>query len=246
MIDAPRQPMMGHLRELRSRLGKSAAAVLVGAIVAYLVRNGFSIGRLEVPGLWDLMVGPYQEVFPNNELSNIKPAEQFSALMRMVGFGGFLLASPYVFGQVWAFVSPALSKREKRWTVPIVAALFTLFAGGVSFAYWLLPRVLDLLGSFVDVEVRITISEYMSFFFRFVLIFGFTFEFPVFLFAAGAAGVVTSAQLRQARRWAVLIIVVVAAAVTPTGDAYTLFFLAGPLYALYELTQLLIRFVLRK
>jgi sec-independent protein translocase protein TatC len=246
VTDTIRQPMMGHLRELRSRLGKSAAALLIGAVVAYLIRNGVSVFGLKIPGLWDLLVGPYQEVFPNNELSNIKVAEQFSVLMRMVGFGGFLLASPYVFAQVWGFISPALNKREKRWTVPIVAALFTLFAAGVAFAYWLLPRVLELLGSFLDVEVSITVSEYMSFFFRFVLVFGLTFEFPVFLFAAGAAGVVTSAQLRQARRWAVLIIVIVAAAVTPTGDAYTLFFLAGPLYALYEITLLLIRFVLRK
>jgi sec-independent protein translocase protein TatC len=116
----------------------------------------------------------------------------------------------------------------------------------VGFAYWLLPRVLELLGSFLDVDVQTTVSDYVGFFLRFVFIFGLTFQFPVFLFAAGAAGIVTSAQLRQARRWAVLIIVIVAAAVTPTGDAYTLFFLAGPLYALYEITLLLIRFVLRK
>ncbi len=241
-----RQPMMGHLKELRNRLGKSAVAVVVGAIIAYLVRDGFQLGEFAVPGLWDLLVAPYEEVFPGDELTNIKVAEQFSVLLRLIGFGGFLIASPYLFSQAWGFVSPALSKREKRWTIPIVASLFSLFSAGVGFAYWLLPRVLELLGSFLEVNVQITISDYFGFFLRFLLVFGLTFEFPVFLFAAGAAGIVTSAQLRQARRWAVLIIVIVAAAVTPTGDAYTLFFLAGPLYALYEVTLLLIRFVLRK
>jgi sec-independent protein translocase protein TatC len=241
-----RQPMMGHLKELRNRLGKSAVAVVVGAAIAYLIRDGFELGGFAVPGLWDLLVAPYEEVFPSNELTSIKVAEQFSVLLRIIVFGGFLIASPYLFAQAWGFVSPALSKKERRWTIPIVAALFSLFPAGVAFAYWLLPRVLELLGSFLEVDVQTTVSDYVGFFLRFVFIFGLTFEFPVFLFAAGAAGIVTSAQLVQARRWAVLIIVIVAAAVTPTGDAYTLFFLAGPLYALYEITLLLIRFVLRK
>ncbi len=81
---------------------------------------------------------------------------------------------------------------------------------------------------------------------RFILAFGIAFEFPVFLFAAGAAGVVSSARLRQGRRWAVLIIMVSAALITPSGDPLTLMLLSVPLYAMYELTILAIRFILKK
>lgn len=98
----------------------------------------------------------------------------------------------------------------------------------------------------LDVAVGTTVNEYLSFVLRFLLVFGLSFEFPVFLFAAAAMGLVTSRQLGQGRRWAVLAITVLAAMATPTGDAFTMFFLAVPLYVLYEIDILLIKLVLRK
>lgn len=227
--------MLEHLDELRGRLIRSVVAVLVGFVIALIFYDQ----------LWDLLRAPYDAVYDTG-LQAILPAEPFSVAMRVAGFGGVILASPYLMWQAWAFISPALTKRERRWTVPIVASLVVLFAGGVAFAYAILPRALEVLGGFLDVDYNPTIGQYTTFALRFLAVFGITFEFPVFLFAAAAAGAISSAQLKKGRRWAVLVIVVVAAAATPTGDAFTLALLAVPLYALYEITILLVRLVLRK
>ncbi len=228
--------LLEHLVELRGRLFKTAIAIALG----------FGLALTAYRWLFDLVAAPYLEVFPDGQLQAIRAAEPFSVAMRVSGFAGFVLASPIVFYQVWAFVSPGLTKREKRWTVPIVGSLVVLFSTGVVFAYSILPRALEVLGGFLDVEYQPAIGEYVSFALRFLLVFGLTFEFPVFLFAGAAAGFISSRRLRDGRRWAVLIIVIVAAAATPTGDAFTLFLLAGPLYALYEVTIILIRLILRK
>jgi len=228
--------LLEHLVELRKRLFKAALAIALG----------FGIALAFYQGLFDLVAAPYLKVFPDGQLQAIRAAEPFSVAMRVSGFAGFVLASPVVFYQVWAFVSPGLTRREKRWTLPIVFSLVLLFSTGVIFAYSILPRALEVLGGFLDVEYKPAIGEYVSFALRFLLVFGLTFEFPVFLFAGAAAGFISSQRLRESRRWALLIIVIVAAAATPTGDAFTLFLLAGPLYALYEVTIILIRLILRK
>ncbi len=228
--------LLEHLVELRNRLFRAAVAIVLG----------FAVALAFYQQLFDVVAAPYLEVFPDGRLQAIRAAEPFSVAMRVSGFAGFVLASPIVFYQVWAFVSPGLTKREKKWTVPIVASLVILFSTGVVFAYSILPRALEVLGGFLEVEYQPAIGEYVSFALRFLLVFGLTFEFPVFLFAGAAAGFISSQRLRSGRRWAVLIIVIVSAAATPTGDAFTLFILAGPLYALYEVTILLIRLILRK
>lgn len=228
--------ILEHLVELRSRLFKSSIALIVGV----------GVGLLFYQQLFDLIARPYLQVFPDGTLQAIRAAEPFSVAMRVSGFAGFLLASPVIFYQLWSFIAPGLTRRERRWTLPIVGALVVLFVTGVVFAYSILPRALEVLGGFLDVEYQPAIGEYVSFALRFLLVFGLTFEFPVFLFAGAAAGFISSQRLRSSRRWAFLIIVIVSAAATPTGDAFTLFVLAGPLYALYEVTILLIRLVLRK
>lgn len=234
--DSKTVSLLEHLVELRGRLFKTAIALALG----------FGLAATGYRWLFDLVAAPYLDVFPDGQLQAIRAAEPFSVAMRVSGFAGFVLASPVIFYQVWAFVAPGLTRREKRWTIPIVASLVVLFSGGVVFAYTILPRALEVLGSFLDVEYQPAIGEYVSFALRFLMVFGLTFEFPVFLFAGAAAGFVTSKRLRESRRWAVLVIVIIAAAATPTGDAFTLFLLAGPLYALYEVTIILIRLILRK
>ena len=167
--------------------------------------------------------------------------------MRIGLFGGVIFGSPVLLYQIWAFVNPALTNRERKWAIPIVATLVVLFIGGVVFGYWSLPRGLEfLLDIFPGVETNLQIGQYYSFTLRFLLAFGLAFLYPVFLFAAAAANVVTSAQLASGRRWAVLIIVIGAALITPSGDALTLMLLAVPLYIMYEATYWLVRLVLRK
>jgi sec-independent protein translocase protein TatC len=122
-----------------------------------------------------------------------------------------------------------------------------LFVGGVLFGYYILPRGLEfLLGIFDNVENNLLIGDYYSFVLRFLLAFGLAFLYPVFLFAAAAVGVFSSDQLRRGRRWAVLLVVIGAALITPTGDVLTLAALSVPLYLMYEITYWLVRLVLKK
>lgn len=236
--DAPRQPILKHLEELRWRLVKGAAALTVGAVVAFFFRDW----------MFELIEGPYRSAIDDSDaLAQFQVTEGFSVAMRLSLFGGTVLASPVLFYQLWAYVNPALTKRERRWAIPIVAALAVLFTGGVAFGYVILPRGLDfLLGIQPGLEPIIGVGSYVSLTLRFLLVFGLAFEFPVFLFAASAAGLLSSAQLAKGRRWAVLVIVVIGAVVTPTGDPLTLLALSVPLYLLYEATLWLVKLVLRR
>jgi sec-independent protein translocase protein TatC len=167
--------------------------------------------------------------------------------MRIGLFGGVILASPAILYQIWAFIQPALTSRERNWAFPIVGALVVLFMGGVVFGYWALPRGLAfLLDIFPDVDTNLRLGDYYAFTLRFLLAFGLAFLFPVFLFAAAAVGIVSSAQLARGRRWAVVIIVIAAALITPSGDAFNLMILSVPLYAMYEATYWLVRLLLKK
>lgn len=231
------QPVLGHLRELRWRIVKAAAGVLGGSIVAFFYARAIK----------DLLEAPYTAACADCRLQAFGPAEPFSVFMRIALFGGIILGSPVVLYQVWAFISPALTGRERRWAVPVIGVSVVLFVIGVGFAYWTMPRALDfLLQIFPDVRTDLRLGEYFSFVIRFLLAFGVSFLYPVFLFGAAAAGLVTSAQLGHGRRWAVVVIVTAAAVITPTGDALTLALLAVPLYAFYELTYWLVRLVLKK
>ena len=238
MTEPRRQPILEHLEELRWRLVKSAAALAIGAVVAFFFRDW----------LFELLESPYRRAIDDSDaLAQFQVTEGFSVAMRLALFGGTLLASPVLLYQIWAFVNPALTTRERKWTVPIVAALAVLFTGGVVFGYVILPRGLDFLLEIQSgLEPIIGVGSYISLTLRFLLVFGLAFEFPVFLFAAAATGLLSSRQLAQGRRWAVLIIVIVGAVVTPTGDPLTLMALSLPLYLLYEVTIWLVKLILRK
>ncbi len=238
MIGRSEQPIMSHLTELRSRLFKVAAAIVIGSIAAFIFRDW----------IFDLLIDPYEQITGDSKLAFFKPTEAFSLFMRLSLFGGFILASPIVIYQVWAFVAPALSKREKRIAIPIVMILVVLFLSGVGFGYWSLQRGLGFLIDFGGDSLDPVIggSFYLSFAMRFLLVFGIAFEFPVFLYAAAAMGVVGWRQLAAGRRWAVLLIVTVGAVVTPSGDPYTLLLLSVPLYVFYEATIWIVRFTLRR
>jgi sec-independent protein translocase protein TatC len=231
------QPILQHLEELRWRIVRAAAGILVGAIIALIFSDWIK----------DLIEAPIVASCADCQLQVLGATEQFSVLMRIGLFGGVILGSPVILWQIWGFISPALTTRERRWAIPIIGACVALFGVGVVFGYWVLPRGLDfLLNIFDDVRSDLRMLEYFSFAMRFMLAFGVSFLYPVFLFAAAAAGLVTSAQLARGRRWAVLIIVIVAAMITPTGDALTLTLLSVPLYIFYELTYWLVRLLLRK
>ncbi len=231
------QSILGHLEELRWRLLKSSIAVVVAGVVAFIFAND----------LRALLEAPFHAAAPDADLQSLAVAEKWGVLMRVGLFGGVILASPVILYQVWAFINPALTPRERKWAIPIVAAMVTLFTAGVAFGYWALPRGLQfLLGVFPDVENNLRLGDYFSFVLRFLLAFGVAFLYPVFLFAAAAAGVISSQQLASGRRWAIILVVAGAAAITPSGDAFTLVVLSAPLYLMYEATYWLVKLVLKK
>jgi sec-independent protein translocase protein TatC len=237
VIEDKPQSILAHLEELRWRVVKIFIAIVAGGLVALLFHD-----RLRV-----ILEAPFHEAAPENDLQTLAATEQWGVLMRIALFGGVLLASPIVLYQIWAFIQPALTKKERNWALPIVGALVVLFVGGVVVGYVTLPRGLEfLLDIFPDVEANLRLGDYYSFTLRFLFAFGLAFLFPVFLFAAAAAGVITSQQLARWRRWAVLIIVIGAALITPSGDAFSLIALSVPLYLMYEATYWLVRLVLRK
>lgn len=236
MSDNP-QTILSHLEELRWRLLKILAAVVAGLLIAFFFADP----------LRAILEAPFHEAAPGNQLQALRAGEEWGVLMRIALFGGFILASPVVLYQIWAFVTPALTGKERKWAFPIVGALVVLFVAGVVFGYLVLPRGLAfLLGVFPDVENNLQVGDYYSFVLRFLLAFGLAFLYPVFLFAIAASGVVSSEQLARGRRWAVILVVLGAALITPTGDLPNLLILAVPLYLMYEIVYWLVRLVLKK
>ncbi len=231
-------PYGAHLKELRSRLIKSLIAVGLGTVIAFVFNEQ----------ILDLLVEPYRMIDPDAALATFRPTEAFSVVMRLSMWGGVILASPVITYQVWRFVEPALSPKEKRWVIPAVGILAFLFLAGVFVGYIALERGLTFLLDFGgDALVPVIGADfYLKFAMRFLLVFGIAFQFPVFLFTTAAFGIVTSRWLRESRRWAVVVILVIAAVVTPSGDPLTLLTLSAPLYVLYELTILAIRFILKR
>lgn len=227
-----------HIVEFRSRLIKVLIALTVATIVAFFFNEW----------ILDILSEPYQLAVEDGKLAFFRPTEAFSLVMRLSLFGGVVLASPVIIYQIWRFVGPALTPREKRYVVPLSGILAVLFVAGVVLGYWSLSRGLEFLIGFGGDSLQPTVGAdfYLTFAMRFVLVFGLAFEFPVFLFAAALFGITTSAKLRGGRRWALTIILVSAAVLTPSGDPVTLMLLTAPLYLLYELTIIAIRLVLRK
>jgi sec-independent protein translocase protein TatC len=230
--------MRTHLQELRSRIFKALIAVVIGTTAGFFLYEQ----------ILDLFLEPYKLATDTEALPFFKVTDAFSAVMRVSLFAGVIIASPVILYQIWRFTAPALSKREKRWAYPLTGVFTALFFFGVAVGYVALERGLVFLLDFggESLQPLIGVDAYLRFATRFILAFGIAFEFPVFLFAAAAMGAVTSKTLRSNRRWAVVIILVAAAIITPSGDPMTLLMLAGPLYVLFELSIVAIRFILRK
>jgi len=230
-------PVMAHLVELRSRVIKSAIALAVGTVVGFIFYRD----------VFDLLAEPYRRA-TDQPLAYFQVTEPFTLALKLALFGGVIIASPVIIYQIWRFVGPAFTKRERRYIVPLSGVMAVLFVGGVVLGFYSLPLALRVLFSFGTDLLRETIgvNYYFSFALRFLLAFGAAFEFPVFLFAGAALGLVSSRALQRHRNWAVVIVVVVAALMTPGGDPLTLMLLSTPMYILYELAILAIRLILKR
>jgi sec-independent protein translocase protein TatC len=238
-----------HLEELRKRLIISVAAIAVCSIV------GFVFYRR----IFAFILGPYRESIASlpvdarptgalaGKLVYSSPVEPFLTFLKVGFFSGFMVALPVVLYQVWRFITPGLTTRERRLAVPFVVASVLLFAGGTFFAFVVAPRGLAFLFSFGGESLvpLLTVDRYLGFLIFLILAFGLGFELPLVLIFLAGARLVDSGQLRRWRRWALLGTAIFAAVATPTQDPYTMLLMWVPLYLLYEVAILVARLMKR-
>lgn len=166
-----------------------------------------------------------------------KPLEAFSIRIRVSLLVGLVVAGPVLFWQLWRFITPGLTARERRLTLPFIVSSQVMFVAGVGFAYLVIPQGLDILLQLGGDNFVAALSgiEYLSFFLRTSVAFGLVFELPVVLVFLSLLGLVGTAGMRSARPYAIVAIFAVAAVVTPTTDPVTLFAMAVPMALFYEL-----------
>lgn len=233
-----------HLEELRGRL--------LIAVVAFLLVS--SVGFTQYTPILNVLLDPLCEV-PKRflgpfgcELVGLSPMEFFFTRLKVTAMIGIIGASPVWLYQLWAFIVPALTSKEKRYALPFVLSSVVMFMGGTYFAYTLLPtglRILIGLGG-ENINAFFRAEEYLNFVGLMLIAFGVTFLLPLLLFYLGLAGVVSVDRLRRSRKIALVMIALLAAIVTPTQDPYTMLVLAIPLYVLYEVTILALSIVQRR
>jgi sec-independent protein translocase protein TatC len=237
--DEGRMTLMEHLGELRSRLIKSVVAVVVGMAVVWML----------YPWIYDILVHPLCEVEPDScELALRDPLEGFSIRLRVSGYGGIALAMPVILWQLWRFITPGLYPHEKKYAVPFVASALTLFLLGATLAYFTMTQALSFLINVAGGDVAILFSPepYIKLITYMMLAFGIGFEFPIVLVFLQLVGVLEPRTLILYRRYALIIILVVVAVITPSGDPYSMLLLSVPMYLFYEISILIGRIIVRR
>lgn len=232
-----------HLGELRTRVFRAAIALLIGAVGCWVYRE-----RLLA---W--IAKPYEhewkQRFPNIplELQTLAPADAFVNYMQLSLVGGVILAAPVIFYQLWAFISPGLYAKEKRYIIPFVFFSSGLFGSGVAFAYYVafpftFSYFFSLLGTVGDQGIVLTSRPTMEFYLDFathmLLAFGFVFELPLFISFLAIAGIVTPRQLAGFWRWAIILSFALGAFVTPGPEISSQVAVSGALVGLYFLSVL--------
>ena len=231
MENAPQTklPLTAHLEELRKRLVRSLIALAIMFAVTYNFKER----------LLDIIVAPLIKVLPkNSHLIYTGLPEAFFNYLKISFFAALILAAPFILYQIWKFVSPGLYKAEKKHVAPFVVASTLLFTGGVLFGYFLvLPPAFKFFIEFSTdyLKPMLSLNEYLSLSLKLLLAFGVVFEIPVFIFFLSRIGLVNSKMLASKRKYAILIIFIVAAILTPTPDAFTQCLMAVPMMILYEI-----------
>ncbi|MFM6849450.1 MAG: twin-arginine translocase subunit TatC [Terrabacter sp.] len=219
-----------HLRELRNRITISAIAIVLGGIVGWVNYNR----------VIDALTRPLKELQNARKggVVNINfngMTDAFALQLTTSLFVGLILASPIWLSQIWGFIVPGLTKKEKLVARLFVVAAVPLFLAGCFFAFIMVPKAVAVLLGFTP-EGAYNLqdgSQYLNFVLKFIVAFGCAFLLPVFLVALNLVGVLSARSMLKSWRPAVMIILVFAAVMTPTPDAYTMLFLASPMVLLY-------------
>jgi sec-independent protein translocase protein TatC len=225
--DAREMPFLDHLEELRLRLIKCLVSVLVLSIAGYLVSDT----------IIEFITRPVEAVY------FMGITEAFAVKIKVAVLVGLFASLPIIFFQIWRFVAPGLYAREIKTVLPVVFAMTFFFLAGAAFCFYLvLPVGIKFLLGFGTAKLKplISVGKYVSFVGWMTVAFGAVFELPVVTFVLGRLGLVDAPLLRRGRRFAIVGILIVAGVATPSPDAFSQLMLAGPLYALYELSILVV------
>ena len=227
--------VLGHLDELRKRLIRVVIAVAITSILSFVFYEQ----------LFDILISPTQNI----NLIYIEMTEMIGTIMRVCLFSGVLLAMPYLTYELIMFVSPALTRREKRYVYFILPWIALMFAAGVSFGYFLMiPRITEFLITFGSgiATPQIKIGNYISVVTRLLLVVGLVFEIPVLTTFLARIGIITPKWLVSKRKIAIILAFVLAAIITPTIDPINQTIVAAPLVVLYEISIWLARLVYKR
>lgn len=224
-------PLRDHLRELRRRIVISLLAIAVGT----------AVGWIYYEPIFDLLSQPIQDVVAaaasqgrDVRLVVSGVTDAFMLQVKVAVMAGLVLASPVWIYQLWAFVTPGLHPKERRWVYFFAAISVPLFLGGVALAYVLMPKGLEVLLGFTPQNVGnyLPVDRYLSFFLRMVIVFGIGFLTPLFIVGLNMLGVLSGKRLASAWRYIIFGVFVFAAVATPTGDPITMMLLATPVMVL--------------
>ena len=223
--ELPRMTLLEHLDELRRRILRTLIVVLVAFFACFaFAENIYEV--LELP------IKPHVE-----KLSFLRITDPFIVYIKVALLAAVFLTSPYLVAQLWGFVSPGLYRREKRYAIPFIFFGSFFFLGGGLFGYFIaFPFAVDFLINLGDnFEPVITIDFYLNTLINILLGLAVMFQLPIVIFMLSQLGVVTPKFLMRHFRWAVLIIVIISAAITPTPDVVNMTIVAGPTLLLYLL-----------
>ena len=225
-------PFLDHLEELRWRLIKSIISILIGTIIMYAFADY----------LMKILVAPYNKARPEDVggLIFLEPTGGFMIYLEIALFGGIILSLPVIFYQLWRFVVPGLYQTERKWTVGVITISTISFFIGTLFAYFvIIPLGLTfLLGFKSDIlSPSLTVQKYLTFMLTLLLVSGLIFELPLVSFFLTRMGLLSAQFLRSKRRYSIVIVLIIAAILTPP-DVITQLLLAGPILILYEISIL--------
>jgi sec-independent protein translocase protein TatC len=242
--DGSDMTLADHLRELRYRLIISCGAVVVFMIPAWFLYNPL-LELLNEP-YCNALVAANPAAECNFLVTNV--LDPFSLRLRVAGYGGLVLAMPVILWQLWRFIAPGLYRRERRYALLFTGVSLALFLLGGVVAYFSLTRAVEFLVQIggPEIDFRSGPNEFVRLSMFMMVAFGIGFQFPVLLVSLQMIGVVTPQQLSKWRRQTILVIVILAAAITPSGDPFTLAMLSVPMYLFYELSLLIGRLILRR
>ena len=234
-----------HLDELRGVIVRALVVTMLAAAVAFVMKDELFAVVL-APRTSDFITYRLMGVEPFSiHLMNTGLTEQFMIHLKTAMYAGVLVASPYIIYILFGFIAPALYDNERRYATLLCTSGYLMFMLGTALNYLLIfPLTLKFLGTYqvsADVANMLTLQSYMDTLLMMSLVMGIVFELPVVSWILGKMGLINAQVMCTMRRHAVVVILIVAAIITPTTDAFTLFVVALPIWLLYELSIVIVR-----